>query len=165
MGRFKLLVETDGLVRLLKKGSRPGSSKCTVTIVPVPRRISIIRHFHDHSLGGHLGISRTITRIQDHFWWPLLTTDVTNYVLRCPVCRKSKVQRTVTRPLRMGRDLPPIPGFDIAPDLVSFQSIPSKEGYKHVLTIIDQLTRFLHFLLLKNKTPEGVTRTILEKWV
>ena len=82
-----------------------------------------------------------------------------------PICRKSKVQRTVTRPLRMGRDLPPIPGFAIALDLVSFQSIPSKEGYKYVLTIIDQFTRFLRFLPLKNKTPEGVARTILEEWV
>ena len=128
MGRFKLLVETDGLVRLLKKGSRPDSSKRTVTIVPVPRRIFIIRHFHDHSLGGHLGISRKTIRIQDHSWWPLFTMDVTNYVLQCPVYRKSKVQRTVTWPLRMGWDLLPIPGFAIAFDLVSFKSIPSKEG-------------------------------------
>ena len=57
MGCFKLLVESDGLVRLIRKGSLPGSSKRTVTVVPVSRRIPVIRHFHDQALGGHLGIS------------------------------------------------------------------------------------------------------------
>jgi hypothetical protein len=56
----------------------------------------------------------------------------------------------------MGRDLPPVPGYAIALDLVSFQSIPSKEGYKYVLAIIDQFTRFLRFLPLKEKAPAGV---------
>ena len=165
MGRFRLLVESDGLVRLIRKGSQPGSSRRTVTIVPVSRRIPVMQHFHDHALGGHLGISRTLTKIKEYFWWPLLTTDVTNYILRCPVCRKSKIQRTVTRPLRMGRDLPPIPGYAIALDLVSFQSIPSKDGYKYVLTIIDQFTRFLRFLPLKAKAPEGVAQVLLKEWI
>ena len=81
MRRFKLLVESDSLVRLIRKGALPGSSKRTLTIVPVSRRIPVIRHFHDQALGGHLGISRTLIRIREHFWWPLITTDITNYIL------------------------------------------------------------------------------------
>ena len=165
MGRFRLLVESDGLVRLIRKGSQPGSSKRTVTIVPVSRRIPVMQHFHDHALGGHLGISRTLTKIKEHFWWPLLTTDVTNYILRCPVCRKSKIQRTVIRPLRMGRDLSPIPGYAIALDLVSFQLIPSKDRYKYILTITDQFTRFRRFLPLKANAPEGVVQVLLKEWI
>ena len=65
-----------------------------------------------------------------------------------------------------GMGPPPIPGFTIALDLVSFQSIPSKEGYKYVLTMIDQFINFLRFLHLKRiKTPKGVACTVLEEWV
>ena len=45
----------------------------------------MIRRFHDSLFDGHLGISRTVFRLQTRVYWPGLRQDVRTYVASCTV--------------------------------------------------------------------------------
>ena len=55
----------------------------------------MIRRFHDSLFAGHLGISRTVFRLQTRVYWPGLRNDVRTYIASCTVCiaRKSPCPR------------------------------------------------------------------------
>ncbi|KHJ76895.1 integrase core domain protein, partial [Oesophagostomum dentatum] len=51
----------------------------------------ITKHHHDNPFdGGHLGITKTIRKIRDKFYWRGMNESITNYVKTCPTCQKIK---------------------------------------------------------------------------
>lgn len=55
-------------------------------IVPKQLRLPMIRLLHK----GYLGINKTINRARNLFYWPELTTDVTQFIKNCRVCEKHR---------------------------------------------------------------------------
>ena len=49
-------------------------------IVPVSKKQEVMELNHDHMLAGHLGIAKTMIRVQKQFTWPHLREDVTAYI-------------------------------------------------------------------------------------
>ena len=45
--------------------------------VPKPKRIEIIKYSHGSTIACHPGITATIERICENYWWPKLRNDVT----------------------------------------------------------------------------------------
>uniref|UniRef100_A0A3P8NJ88 Gypsy retrotransposon integrase-like protein 1 n=1 Tax=Astatotilapia calliptera TaxID=8154 RepID=A0A3P8NJ88_ASTCA len=45
---------------------------------------------HKRNLPGHLGIAKTLARMQSRFYWPKMASEVKRYVLSCPVCQLTK---------------------------------------------------------------------------
>ena len=43
---------------------------------------------HDRLMAGYLGITKTVSRIRQHFSFRSLEHDVRKYVLSCPQCQK-----------------------------------------------------------------------------
>ena len=61
-----LSIDTDG--RLWRRRAPP--SVGSQLVVPQSERQSMIRRFHDSLFAGHLGISRTVSRLQTRVNWP-----------------------------------------------------------------------------------------------
>ena len=59
-------------------------------VVPFKERQSMIRRFHDSLFAGHLGISRTVFRLQTRVYWPELRNDLRTYIASCTVCIAGK---------------------------------------------------------------------------
>ena len=55
-------------------------------MVPGWERQDMISRFHDSLFAGHLGVSRTVYRLQNWVYWPGLRHDVRSYLASCPVC-------------------------------------------------------------------------------
>lgn len=76
-----------------KNFQHPGwvSTECQTKYLFLPENqgIQVIQWIHTLSDSGHPSISRTNTMVRQQFWWPTLTTDVTNYVQGCQVCPQS----------------------------------------------------------------------------
>ncbi len=53
----------------------------------------IIQWVHASISSGHPGISRTLHLLQNSFWWPSMSRDVTTYVKSCQVCAQSKTPK------------------------------------------------------------------------
>ena len=82
-------LKVDSLGRLWRRRSPP--SVGSQLVVPVKKRQDFIKQFHDSLFAGHLGITRTVFRLQHRVYWPGLRGDVQTYIQSCTTCiaRKS----------------------------------------------------------------------------
>ena len=49
-------------------------------------RENIIRELHNSGLVGHFGKDKTLSLIEDKYYWPKIKRDITRYVARCRIC-------------------------------------------------------------------------------
>ena len=76
-----LSINTDG--RLRRRRAPP--SGASQLVVPYDERRDMIRRFHDSLFAGHLGVSRTVFRLQSRVYWPGLRQDVRTYLASCTI--------------------------------------------------------------------------------
>lgn len=64
-----------------------------------------MRKFHDDPLGGHLGCYKTKKKVQQKYYWPKMSSYVTNYIRRCEACQLNKhPNKTNKAPLGNSKD-------------------------------------------------------------
>lgn len=73
-------------------------------VVPSCYRRKILSLAHDF-VGGHMGIRKTYYRMFQHFFWPGLRKNVSEYCRTCHVCQMSGKPNQVIKPV----PLKPIP--------------------------------------------------------
>ena len=56
-------------------------------VVPKIYRSEILSLAHENPMSGHLGVNNTYHKILNHFYWPGLKTDVSNYCRSCHTCQ------------------------------------------------------------------------------
>jgi len=110
-------------------------------VVPTELRHKVVSLAHDTLLAGHRGAGKTLSRVQQEFYWPGVYDYVTRYVASCDLCQRNVSKGTVTK-VPMGK-LPLVgtPFSTICVDIIGPISPPS-EGYRYILTTIDMCTRF-----------------------
>jgi hypothetical protein len=64
---------------------------CTNIEYTEEEKTTILQQFHDSKLGGHLGVNKTIKRIQKQFIWKNMKEDVKKYIKNCTSCQMNKV--------------------------------------------------------------------------
>ncbi|KAE9523073.1 hypothetical protein AGLY_016527 [Aphis glycines] len=57
-----------------------------ILVIPKTLINDILKSYHDSPTGGHTGISRTIHKIQNKYYWPSLHKDTTNFIKSCDEC-------------------------------------------------------------------------------
>ena len=89
--RFSVLNLKDSVLYKTGMTSRLGRP-VTQLILPGQLRELVLHQLHDLRVSGHLGIQRTITRVQERFYWPGLSIDVARWCAACSTCagRKGK---------------------------------------------------------------------------
>jgi len=123
-------------------------------VVPKIYHREVISLAHDSPMAGHLGVRKTQDRILNHFWWPKLRKDVSEYCRSCHTCQVvgKPNQKIPQAPLK------PIPAFDepfsrVIVDCVG--PLPrTRSGNQYLLTIMCASTRFPEAIPLRNiKAP------------
>ena len=74
-------------------------------VVPKIYRSEILSLAHESPMSGHLGVNKTYHKILNHFYWPGLKADVSNYCRSCQVV--GKPNQVIPK-----AGLQPIPAFD-----------------------------------------------------
>ena len=99
----------------------------------------MIRRFHDSLFAGHLGISRTVFRLQTRVYRPGLRNDIRKYITSCTVCiaRKSPCPRRAP----MGHVAVGRRWERVAMDLLDM-SVTSAKGNRYVLVMVDCFSRW-----------------------
>ena len=138
-----LSIDTDG--RLWRRRAPPAEG--SQLVVPRSERRAMIRRFHDSLFAGHLGISRTVFRLQTRVYWPRLRQDVRTYVASCTVC--------IARRAPMGHVAVGRRWERVAMDLLDM-SITSAKGNRYVLVMVDCFSRWTEACPLPDKTAISV---------
>jgi hypothetical protein len=118
-------------------------------VAPVQVRQKVLFAAHDGLLAGHCGVRKTLSRIENRFWWPGIVKDVTNYCRTCEVCQRcSPKGRTPDIPLSQMPRIE-VPFQRVAIDIVGPFSPMSEEKHRYLLTMVDVATRFPEAIPLK----------------
>ncbi|KAJ8947791.1 hypothetical protein NQ318_019463 [Aromia moschata] len=125
--QWNSLVLSDRLLkRVLEKSD--GTEERKQLIVPRNRVPEVLEEIHNGSTGGHLGVTKTLGKVRERFYWVNCTTDVKEWCKKCVVCAatyRSSVHETtgqtpasivIGRELRLPCDLKfgCTPGDDVA---------------------------------------------------
>ncbi|KAG7547976.1 Integrase catalytic core [Arabidopsis suecica] len=112
-----------------------------------------VREAHGGGLMGHFGVAKTLSVMQDHFYWPHLKRDVERICERCVVCKhaKSKVQpHGLYTPL----PIPTHPWNDISMDFVV--GLPrTKTGRDSIFVVVDRFSKMAYFIAC-HKTDDAL---------
>jgi hypothetical protein len=52
----------------------------------------LITQMHDNSSNGHIGLTSTLAKALDRFWWKRIRQDVKKFCIRCVVCLRAKIE-------------------------------------------------------------------------
>lgn len=121
----------------------------------------ILKSYHDSVAGGHFGMTKTYDRVRRKFHWKGMKGDIRAYVKKCIKCQKNKAGRATKMPLKITghADKP----FDkIYVDIVGPLPVTAN-GNKYILSMTDDLTRFVEFAAIPDQTAETIARTLYEE--
>ena len=79
-----------------KYTSKQGDTKIQL-VVPTEMREKVVSVAHDTLLAGHRGAAKTLSRVQQEFYWPGVHECVTRYVASCDLCQRNVSKGTVPK--------------------------------------------------------------------
>nr|GEU87331.1 putative reverse transcriptase domain-containing protein [Tanacetum cinerariifolium] len=86
------------------------------------------------------------------YWWPNMKADITTYVSKCLTCLKVKVKHQKPSGLLVQPEIPQWKWDNITMDFVT--KLPkTQSGNDTIWVVVDQLTKFAHFLRMKETDP------------
>ena len=128
-------------------------------VVPTKLRKYVLADFHDATIAGHLGASKTYGKIGQRFWWKNIKGDITKFVKSCQVCQ----DRNTPKNKKQGFLRPSEAKFPW--EVVSIDILgPLKEtgnGNSYVIACQDHFTKFIELDGMPDTTAESVANFIL----
>jgi hypothetical protein len=129
--------------------------------VPSSERAKLIWEAHYSWVEGHFGIEKTMSMLQNNFYWPKLRQKVSKYIKSCTTCAISK-PTTKKQGLYTPLPTPDRPWESISMDYMS--GLPStKQGNDCVFLVVDHFSKMVILVACKkNITTEATTKLFFE---
>ena len=127
----------------------------SVPVVPFPFMVEVV--FQIHKEMAHIGRNKLRNMIGKKFWHPAYDKIISDICRSCAFCQKYKVSRQTVKPptLKIKGRFP----FDlVAVDLVQFEE--SSSAFKACLVTVDNISKFLSVIPIKDKTSATVARVL-----
>ena len=117
---------------------------------------------HAQPFSGHLGVTKTLSKIREHYFWPGLSRLIVDYVRQCKDCAMYKPPN-----VNMTQPLIPITSTR-ALQLIELDVVGpfpvSEKGNKYIFTNIDTYTRWPEAYAIANQETETIL-TCLEDFI
>jgi hypothetical protein len=107
---------------------------------------TLLEEFHSSPIAGHMGVSKTLARLQANFWWENMKTDVQTFVAQCSICQQVKYDTKKPSGLLQPLPIPNAIWEDLSLDFVT--GLPSSHGFTVILVVIDRLSKGVHLAAL-----------------
>lgn len=118
-------------------------------VVPTVMRKQVIEISHDIGLAGHYGISITLHRIRQRYWWEGMYPEVIKHIAECSTCQRYK---TCKNPSPVWAKQQPKRRFE-AYSIDFVGPLPVTErGNRWLLVMEDMATRFVELVALERAT-------------
>ncbi len=130
-------------------------------VVPLSHRIQVLRYAHDIKASGHLGVSKTLSKIRPRYYWPGLQNDVRHYISGCEKCSKRKAPtRTNAAPMDLARR--GFPMERLALDILGELPV-TESGNKYILVISDYFIKWTESFPMPNMEASTCARILVEE--
>lgn len=154
--QFILINET-----LYYKKYAPPKSHHPTLVIPKTLINEILKSYHDSPTGGHTGISRTIHKIQNKYYWPTLNKDTTDYIKSCEECQLNK--KMSGKPIGLLHPIPITTGKPL--DRITFDylgPLPSSNKKKYILVAACNTTKYIFTKAVESATAEATVKFLIE---
>jgi hypothetical protein len=141
---------------------RPDGTEVYCIMVPGSLKLHILACYHDSLSGGHLGATKTLSKIRNVYTWPGMTKDVSDYVRACHKCQLHKMENVPPRGFMLAPRHLPQPGDTLAIDLAGPYP-KSKSGNTFLLIVVDYLTKWPEIFPLKRATAQAVASCLVKE--
>ncbi|GAU36128.1 hypothetical protein TSUD_292880 [Trifolium subterraneum] len=108
----------------------------------------LLKEFHETPMGGHSSYLRTYRRLAENLYWVGMQRTVREYVRSCDICQRHKYEATTPGGLLQPLPIPNAVWEDISMDFIT--GLPKSRGFEAILVIVDRLSKYSHFVLLKH---------------
>ena len=125
-------------------------------------RMKIMEAEHDSQVAGHMGMDKSIEMVDRNIFWPKMATDIKDYVRSCEDFQKNKAPRHKRHGTFHPLELSYAPWDSISMDFII--QLPKSEGCSTVWVIVDQFTKIVHFIPIKDgqQIAEGCANLFLQ---
>ena len=130
-------------------------------VVPAVYKPIVFKLAHAAPLAGHQGKSKTLNRVQNHFFWPSMTEEINRWTASCDVCQKTTDKGRVKPAPLVNLPIMGEPFQRCAIDLVGPIVPASSDGYRYMLVLTDFATKWPEAIPLKSITTHAVAEALL----
>ena len=110
---------------------------------------------------GHLGIAKTLSRLQQQYVWPGMRQDVEKHINTCLTCARRKAYGSRKAPLH------PIPPADMVWERIAMDIVgplqETQNGNKYILVISDYASRFVITIAMEDQRAQTVAKHFVDK--
>jgi Integrase zinc binding domain/Integrase core domain len=160
--QWKSLRLSNGvLVRLWE--SVDGQDTREQIVLPSSRVRAVLREAHDGTSGAHLGVTKTLYKVRERFYWPNMQRDVQQWINSCDVCARAKGPYAKTRgPLQTYNVGAPFErcAMDVIGPLPE-----SQRGNRCALIVSDYFTKWVEVFPIPNQEAVTVADCLVNGWV
>lgn len=144
---------------LYHKRFTPINNITPILVIPTTLVNQILKSYHESPIGGHTGISRTIHKLQNKYYWPTLTKDTTQYIKSCHNCQINKKMNG--KPIGQ---LQPITLSERPLDRVTFDylgPLPSSNNKQYILVAACNNTKYIFTKAVTTATGQSTVDFIM----
>lgn len=128
-------------------------------VVPTANREEVLQKYHDDPTAGHFGVSKTLARVTELYYWPGVRRSVYRYVRKCQTCAACKGLNLPQAGLMGSYKNINFPFQLISADLLG--PYPrSKNGNQYLLVVVDWFTKFVLIHPLVKATSRAIVKFI-----
>jgi len=146
---------------LYYKKYTPPKSYSPILVIPKTLINEILKSYHDSPTGGDTGISRTIHKIQNKYYWPSLHKDTTNFIKSCDNCQINK--KMSGKPIGLLHPIPITTGRPL--DRVTFDylgPLVSSNKKRYILVAACNTTKYIFTKAVESATAEATAKFLIE---
>lgn len=111
----------------------------TASVIPL-----LFHEFHNNPIDGHHGVLKTYQHMGHEFYWPGMKSRIRAYIAECEVLQALPILDRVW--------------VDVSMDFI--EGLPKSNGYDTILVVVDRLTKYSHFILLRHPFTAARVATV-----
>lgn len=115
----------------------------------IPFIQTLLTEYHSTPTGGHMGVTKTLARLTENFYWPGLRKDVKHFVVACVDCQHTKYETKKVVGLLCPLSVPCRPWKDLSLDFII--GLPPFRGYTAILVEVYRFSKGIHLGMLPNQ--------------
>ena len=123
----------------------------------------VLSGLHDTPVGGHLGVKKTLEKVQMQFYWPSQEKDVEKWCASCAKCSSRKSPLPPRAPLQL-EDSVSRPLERIAMDIVGPLPV-TERGNRYILVVGDYFTRWKEAYPMKDMEAQTVACILVNEFI